>query len=416
MLSATPLTDEEKRQYLRAYSPIVFKGANETRPEYYGHDWLLNFYFDGDSDFANNSLSAIGLLDKIKNKAINFKLNPTAYSFILEFNEAGKKSLTMVYNLYHSRDSASIHDWERVEIRLDDVTENVLTSESVAYVVITRHSVHVAAAANEVQFYNTGKGRHPMIYQAKWNDNSLGMGSMRKNELHFVRDSMATLLASSQAKLKVSDQSAPVNYHYVYIVGSDDVAVQELKAQALNTENADQLYSGSADETIARSQVKSLQYELQDVADILVTHLDRTNPSWSGHFPILMDETPITNPSKSVVASTNNQVLDFTEVANSQRSSDSERGSYTGKHWFWGTYIFNGGNFTDEARDDKQRWQASGKPEKMLFQGQAQHYFWQHDYYVHNRTGSAHWLPYGVLQAVNEGFDGRWSQLFEDTK
>jgi hypothetical protein len=60
-----------------------------------------------------------------------WQIRPTLYSHIVEFTENGGKSVVLVY---HAMQIDSIHDWERVEIRLDDVAGDPGGGESIVFV------------------------------------------------------------------------------------------------------------------------------------------------------------------------------------------------------------------------------------------------------------------------------------------
>ncbi len=45
---AWSLSDQQRRDYLGYYSPIIFKNADEDAGKHAGYDWITNFDFDRD--------------------------------------------------------------------------------------------------------------------------------------------------------------------------------------------------------------------------------------------------------------------------------------------------------------------------------------------------------------------------------
>lgn len=52
--NADIFTDEQRREYLRYYAPIIMKRSHETPSSRYGHDWITNYGFDNDEDYSTN--------------------------------------------------------------------------------------------------------------------------------------------------------------------------------------------------------------------------------------------------------------------------------------------------------------------------------------------------------------------------
>ncbi len=104
------------------YSPLIFKCADEDK---YGggYDWITNFDFDKDGIYYNNKKSwESGLKDYIKGSGnTHWVIRPTLHTSLIEFMENDRKNLVLFYHIYHAKDWKNIHDWERIEIRLNNI-------------------------------------------------------------------------------------------------------------------------------------------------------------------------------------------------------------------------------------------------------------------------------------------------------
>ena len=414
------LTNDQRRAFLQAYSPIILGAAAERKSEHLGHDWITNYYYD-DDDFSNNKRNWKEIIKAIKSGR-NFDIRPTLYTSIVEFDDEGRKSLVLFYHIYRARDSSHIHDWERVELRLDNVTGDPKSGETVSYVVVTEHSLHKGRLGKNVNYYETASGKHPLIYQADWRNG----GSLRKHEIHFVEESaqkIKTLRNSEDASVDV-DKVDEASFHYIFVTGNDRQAVKELSARELTLSNATEMYSGARSRsTVRMGNVKRITLELQDVADIFPTHWvdpenpGNTNPGWIGDIKIMMDETPLVrleNDKPEIIIPVSPNLYSF-RYKSIEISGDEGKSGYPRSEWFWGTYRLNGESLDNDIIEQREKYLAANRPipaPSGLF------YFWQHDFMVHKVNSSGQvtmeWLPYGWHKAENSGFDGRWVQLFAD--
>jgi len=402
------LDNDQRRKFLKYYSPLIFKQSHEYNREHLGYDWITNYYFDGDADLTNNKQNWSTELDYYINKSkhSNWEIRPTLYTSIIEFydNQADTKSVILLYHVYHAKQRGSIHDWERIEIRIDNVRGNPGSEEEINYVVITRHSLHNAREYpdEDLNFMETANGKHVMIWQADWD-----YGMMGTAELRFVEDSWSTINSrknnNSNAKVDING-SDKNRFHYIFAPEDDTEAVNYWNAQIINQDNAESLASGkSQTTTVTFNNVKKITYELQDIADIIPTHLN--NDNWKKTIQVNLS-SPILNEGGSSAISTG--VKNFYYEAIDSQDADEDRDGVIRKHWFWGVYYYGeeGDYFYEEL--DPKPWQ-------------------QHTYFVHNGTrgdGSKedelasrgfflgkddyeNWL-------TNGGFDGRWIQLFQD--
>jgi hypothetical protein len=197
--AATALTNEQRKAFLHYYSPVILKQAQEPSG-FDGRDWITNFHFDADGQFSNNKKNwELKLWGFVKlGRHSSWQIRPTLYSHIIEFTENGKKSVVLVYHVYHAMQIDSIHDWERVELRLDGVEGGPGSGESIAFVVITEHSWHRARPASDVSFQETPKGKHVLIWQAPWGvtlqpGKSVGSALPMTAQLNFVEEDWETL-------------------------------------------------------------------------------------------------------------------------------------------------------------------------------------------------------------------------------
>ena len=450
------LTNAERRAFLHYYSPVILKQADELGLTI-GRDWLTQFDFDQDGRLANNKRHwEYGLYGYVMlHQHPSWKIRPTLYTHAIEFVDGGTKSVVLVYHVYHAMQINSIHDWERIEIRLDGVKSGAGagpgTGETVRYVVITRHDCHVArltASADPPSFWVTPKGKHVVITQAPWGlgtplpiGDPCDKGFAATAELRFVDDgwqAIAAKLASSQPALV--DNGTPAaggSFHYVFVDAGDPVAVGAIGALELTQGNAQQLAAGVPwTIAIAGTSVRRLQYELQDTADVLPSNRE---PTAGGLFTgrckdecscdgrdwrcdkkhprvwiALVD--PLRDDNGNVVIAPETSPQPFLERACDEMNVGEARSGYPNKHWFMGTYDFGrDGSFTKKGFDDPQRGAANGRP------GSVGKYWYQHDYFSHvgllgpgttGREGA--WLAGDWYKPACAGFDGRWVQLFAD--
>ena len=428
--SVWSLTGEQRREFLRAYSPLIFKAAAEKKSKHYGHDWITHFDFDQDGDFSNNHRNWKDIFKKMTQEKRSYDFSPTLYTALMEFmTEKGTKSLVLIYHIYHARDGSSIHDWERVELRLDGVQAQPLRGEKVNYVAITNHGIHQARAGKDVKFWKTPSGKHAMIYQSGWRQRKLGrlLKKPRKNELRFMKSSQGDMQELLRKRGNTAELEAyktwfgDLVFHYIFGIDSDPALKQSLGLRVLNQQSASSLYSGvKQDREIPVSQVKRIQYQLQDLADITVTQWKNPqkpefeNPSWSGRFLVLMNKSPLMTESGKTLVPASEVMQVFHNKALNDSDEDKSRSGIIRKSWFWGKYRFN----KDDGPGDIAR--RPGEESDQEFEGRtplpnfSERYLWQHDYLLHSWGKRPVWLPTDWYLSSAGGFDGRWIQLFKD--
>ena len=402
---------EQIRSYLHYYSPVIFKQANEYDDNHKGHDWITNFNFDQDNYLANNKENWSDELKKYVNQGEHpdWQIRPTLYSAAIRFYDQSLQtnSIILLYHVYHAKQRYEIHDWERIEIRIDNVHGGPGSGEEINYVVITRHSLHNAREYPDpdLNFMTTSAGKHVMIWQADWDFNPFNPS---QGELHFVEESWSDITAldanNATAKVDINNEGKS-RFHYIFVDQSDTEATNFWKAQAIQNDNASSLASGKDQYSgVPMSEVKRITYELQDLADIIPTHLDPAN--WKDDLSVNM-VTPVTDENGTLEVSTG--VTTFYYTALDTQDPDEDRKGYIRKHWFWGVYIYGteGDNFYSELGPEP---------------------WFQHLYFAHNGTrgdGSVEdelenrgiFLGKGEYANWNTsdgGFDGRWVQLFPD--
>ncbi|MBL4844909.1 MAG: hypothetical protein JKY65_05225 [Planctomycetes bacterium] len=392
------LSNESRRAFLRHYAPVIFKQADERAPKHAGHDWITNFFFDGDRNLANNKKSwSRDLVRWIAGdpKTASWSLRPTLYTALIEFGSPDEKSLVLLYHVYHTKQRGSIHDWERVELRLDGVQPTPGHGERVAYAVVTEHSTHHPAATETLAVPG------PLwLWQAPWS----GKTGPRKAELRYVRRTRGPAKArehtprrdffspgaKQEARVEV-EELGPRPVHYVFSLGGR----RGFPSLAALTNRTGESLTAGTDQPVPLRAVKFIEYELQDLADVLPTHLDPV--SWKGELQISLSSAVLNEDGSQAIPPGPTR---FLFRARDEQDEDEKRKGYPRKHWFWGTYDLGGAGWTSE-------WIKSvGEPLP------------QHDYFAHTglpgRAGV--WLRdrEGWWRAERGGFDGRWVALFAD--
>ncbi|MEN6588709.1 MAG: hypothetical protein ABFC30_03485 [Proteiniphilum sp.] len=405
------LSHEQIRSYLQYYSPVIFKQANEYDDHHKGHDWITNFNYDQDNYLANNKENWSDELKKYVNQGEHpdWQIRPTLFSAAILFYDHSLQtnSIILLYHVYHAKQRYEIHDWERIEIRIDNVHGGPGSGEEINYVVITRHSLHNAREYPDpdLNFMTTSAGKHVMIWQADWDFNPLNPS---QGELHFVEESWSDIMElnrnNATAKVDINNEGKS-RFHYIFVDQSDTGATNFWNAQAIQTDNASSLASGKDQYSgVPMSEVKRITYELQDLADIIPSHLDPAN--WKDDLSVNM-VTPVTGENGTTEVPSG--ITTFHYTARDTQDPDEDRKGYIRKHWFWGVYIYGteGDNFYSELGTEP---------------------WYQHLYFAHNGTrgdGSVEdelenrgiFLGKGEYADWNTsdgGFDGRWVQLFPD--
>jgi hypothetical protein len=428
---AWSLTNDQRRAYLRYYSPILMYRTDENAATDKGFGWVTNFDYDRDGNFSTNKANWDNLPAFIAGNAAysNYTIRPTMYTALIEFMEPnGTKSLQLIYHVYHAKEAGSIHDWERIEIQINNVNGTMGSgTEQVKYVVVTQHISHDVRmyGHSDLNFQITPYGKHAMIWQANWNGSPQ---NAHEQELRFVENSFAwvssRVAANNDAEVEVNGSSSKKNVHYVFVNDADPSAVSFWNAQTLTFANASTLYSGKDNEdTVKWSGAKRIKYELQDLADILPTHWHYGGYAthWHDRSPDILIADPVLGESGALEMDAGRHWFYNVAIDIQDPSDDSD--GYPDKVWMWGAYDFDG----NDSRKGPMYRGENTQPNRAAVSGMGglpvsggdPGYWWQHDYFVHNGqncdpTECGRWLPGNWYTPAGGGFDGRWVQLFTD--
>jgi len=441
---ASVLTQAQRQAYLNYYAPVIMQRAEEdsSKP---GRDWISNYDFDRDSNFANNRYTWANVLSSYVAAGAagtgayqNWRIRPTLYSSVVEYMDGGSKRLLLLYHVFHPVDkmAGAIHDWERIEISVRAVIGTPgAAGESVGYVTVTSHGDHVmrSAGSSDLRFMQVASGKHVMIWQA---DEDTGYGSTHAHELHFVQDSYSTISASvaanGTADVDVTNDDDK-NVHYVWVPETSSAAVTAWNAKAISYSSASSLASRRDSQT-SWSQVKRITYELQDMADVFATQWSGSTwwTSWTDDSTedVLLD-SPIVNEAGvgEVPAGLQRFYLGSRDAYSSDQTDG--RDAVIAKSWFWGAYSAeeNADDFTSGS-DDFGGYDGSGRDSFNRTRANASgdagsigNYWRQHDFFVHSGVLDSRehyeaglWLVGAWYLPQNGGFDGRWAQLFDDRR
>jgi hypothetical protein len=439
------LTKAQRQAYLNYYAPVIFKRANEDNGED-GRDWLTNYDFDQDHNYATNRVNWLNVKNYVAASAARvttspyakWRIRPTLYTSLIEYTSGGVKSLVLLYHVYNAADKqgSQIHDWERVELVVRNVTGTPgSTGEYVNNSTITHHSEHIIRKRGDFgfNFMNTSTGKHLMIWQA---DEAGSIIATHGHELRYVNDTYSSILAqpvTDNAEVEISGKDVNENLHYVFVPQASSAAVSAWGAQPLNFTNASTLIGGhDNDHTVDWYQAKRITYELQDIADITLSHWSG-NPAWSTNW--LSDtaddielESPVVNETGAAEVPAGRQRFYTKSRDNGSSSLTDGRNAVLHKDWFYGAYTAEADEDEPPDTEDFQAYQGLGTDSsgwtRQMASGRADSpntYWWQHDYFVHDGLGrsgatleSGQWLRGAWYTAANGGFDGRWVQLFDD--
>lgn len=433
------LTNAQRQAFLHYYSPIILKRGDENNESIHrGHDWITNFNFDQDGNFSNNRQTWRDEKHKyIDNTShAQWKINPTLYTAVIEFMLKGQKSLVLLYHIYHAYqggdfNTADIHDWERIEVRIDDVQNSGPgQGEKINYYVLTRHDHHDARVyghsdlhfVENVDTPSQISGKHLLVWQAKWR----GTRGLRKAELHYVQNGLHDFI-NDTAEVDIT-KTGERPFHYIFVNGGSPQTAEFFNATPITYQNASTKYSGLDDDTkIHTSQTKRITYELQDLADILPTHWvhangTNTNINWKNPIFKVNLETPIESRVTGQTISVPPGIQSFL-----RKAKNGDRLGYINKGWFWGTYYWDGeGNWTEHPYKNFNPFYPTPPDNPVWNPYHKNGEVWnQHDYYAHrhrvriNRWRNytfSQWLPSGWHKEENGGFDGRWIGLFPKTE
>jgi hypothetical protein len=435
------LTTAQRQAYLYYYAPLLFKRGDENNGKY-GRDWITSFDFDQDGNFSNNRLNWLNINQYVTAAAAGpsaydrWRIRPTMYTALVEFMDGGSKSLVLLYHVYNAadKDGSQIHDWERIEIVVRNVTGTPGgTGESVANATITHHKDHLLRQSwDGLQFMSTTTGRHLMIWQADESD-WLGQGP-HAHELRFVTETYSQIASQYQyngAEVDISNAD-PHPVHYVFVPLASSGAVSAWNARPLGYTTASELAARTDNnDRMPWVTVKRITYELQDLADILPTHWEGGN--WATHWlpdesTVVSLESPIVNELGQVdVPAGLQRFYTRSRDIGSSNLTDGRNGVIQ-KAWFYGAYSAERNEDPLSGSDDFMAFEGLGTDSFGRTRGAASgqsgshnSYWWQHDYFVHNgllddasTREAGTWLVGSWYAAANGGFDGRWVQLFDD--
>ncbi|MGN6150959.1 MAG: hypothetical protein ACTHOH_02980 [Lysobacteraceae bacterium] len=435
------LTPAERKAYLEYYAPILMQRAEENSGKP-GRDWLANYDFDRDGDFANNRYAWVNLLPQYVAGASSgstayqhWRIRPTLYASIVEYMDGNGKALVLLFHVYHPVDKkgSEIHDWERIEIVVRSVAGVPGgAGEYVGHVTITSHKDHVLRrnGSSDLNFMQVAGGKHVMIWQADEDGTELGTHG---HELHFVQDSYGTISArvasGASAEVDVTNDDDK-SVHYVWVPETSASAVAAWGARAINYTNAASLAAGR-DSTVHWPQVKRITYELQDLADVYQSHWSGANWSlnWlSSQSTDIQLDTPLLDEAGVVQVPAGRQRFYVASRDTYSSSLTDGRDGVLGKNWLWGAYSAETNADTISGSDDFGGYGGLGRGSDNYSRADASGdyaslnaYWRQHDLFVHSGTIDTReryeagvWLRGGWYQWQNGGYDGRWDQLYDD--
>jgi hypothetical protein len=439
------LTNTQRQAYLNYYAPVIFKRANEDNGED-GRDWLTSFDFDQDHNFATNRVNWLNVKNYVAASAAKattspyakWRIRPTLYTSLIEYMTGTTKSLVLLYHVYNAADKegSQIHDWERIEIVVRNVTDTPgAPGEYVNNSTITHHSEHIIRKRGDFgfNFMNTATGKHLMIWQA---DEAGSILATHAHELRYVNDTYSSITSqpvTNNAEVEISGKDVNENVHYIFVPQASSAAVSAWGAKPLNFSNAATLIGGHDNEhTVDWYQAKRLTYELQDIADITLTHWSG-NPAWSTNWlsataDDVVLESPVLNEAGVAEVPTGRQRFYTKSRDNGSSSLTDDRNAVLHKDWFYGAYSAEADEDNPPDTDNLQGYEGVGTDSagwtRQMASGRydsPNSYWWQHDFFVHdgtvdtgNTTENGQWLRSAWYTAVNGGFDGRWVQLFDD--
>lgn len=435
------LSQSDRMAYLQYYAPVIMQRAEENSSKR-GRDWLSNYDFDRDGNFANNRYTWANLLPQYIAASTagsgayqNWRIRPTLYTSALEFMDGGSKGLVLLFHVYHPVDKKAneIHDWERIEIVVRGVTGVPGgAGEYVGHVTITSHKDHVLRSygSPDLNFMQVAGGRHVMIWQADEDNTELGTHG---HELHFVQDSYATIAArvaaSASAEVEVTNDDDK-SVHYVWVPETSQAAVAAWNARAISYAYAAPLAAG-VDGTVSWFAVNRITYELQDLADVFASQWSGANWSlnWTSDVTadILLD-SPIVDESGTTQVPSGLQRFYLGSRDTQSSSLTDGREGVLAKAWFWGGYSAETNADTISGSDKLDGYGGAGRDSYNRNRADASGdyaslgaYWRQHDFLVHSGAIDTRehyeagvWLPAGWHLPQNGGYDGRWAQVYDD--
>lgn len=436
------LTAAQRQAYLYYYAPAILKRGNENAGQA-GRDWITNYDFDQDGNYSTNRVNWVKVNQYVDAAATGapspydrWRIRPTLYSSLIEFTEGGSKSLVLLYHVYNAADKegSAIHDWERIEIVIRNVTGTPGGAEYASSATLTHHHDHVMRRSYDsgFNFMNTATGRHLLVWQADEAGSSTGTHA---HELRFVADPYSWIAGQSPgagAEVRVSGKSERKNLHYAFVPQASSAAVSAWRATPVTYGSAAALASRVDNEDrVSWSAVKRVTYELQDLADVIPTHWQQSN--WYTHWLSAESvdislESPVLNEAGQPEVSTGLQRF-YTRSRDVGASDLTDgRNGIPSKNWFFGAYSAEQDEDFPSGSDDFKAYEGQGTDSFGRTRGMASGrldshgaYWWQHDFFVHSggmdsaeTREAGKWLVGAWYTPENGGFDGRWVQLFDD--
>lgn len=485
---AWSLINDQRRAYLNYYAPVIFKRANEdtngssllsglkTIAQWWiisptvavitaavhtalpvgnggaGFDWITNFYFDGTDTFSDNKQnwksSVTRFITSISSSWLHWNIRPTLYTAAIEFMDEGAKELVLIYHVYHAIDEnaarkQSVHDWERIEVHLKNVSGSPGTGESIYRTIVTQHHSNLVRSGNEANFIQDASGKHLMVWQAEWSGRT--STEAHGQELRYVENPWSwisgRMSSNGDAEVDVTDFSESLdsrkNVHYVFVPEEASPTVATFSAWAIHwVNNRFSSYSGRDNgDTVDWEKVRRLTYELQDLADIFPTHAPANNAlhnDWYGHpVHVRMTDPILSEDGLNVELGAAASGTVYALVAGSADvegdSIDGSREGYPAKAFWWGCYgqhssaalASGGGNFCADMLNGTRQDSRGNTRLTAAGPGASAGIYSQHDYFVHRReipSSPGHFLVGDWHTLAKGGFDGRYVQLFDDRR
>ncbi len=438
---AWSLTTAQRQAYLQYYAPVIMQRAEESSNKP-GRDWISNYDFDRDGNFANNRYTWANVLTQYiaastagSGTYTNWRIRPTLYSSLVEYMDGGSKGLVLFYHVFHPVDkkATEIHDWERIEISLRAVAGTPgAAGEYVGHVTVTSHKDHVMRSfgSPDLNFMQVASGKHVMIWQADEDNTELGTHG---HELHFVQDPYSTIsarvAAGNSAEVEVTNDDDK-SVHYVWVPETSSAAVTAWSAKPINYANAPSLAAGR-DDTVSWPLVKRITYELQDLADVDVTQWSGSTwwTNWTADdMEDVLLESPILSETGQVEVPAGLQRFYLGSRDTLSSSLTDGREGVIAKAWYWGGYSAETNADTISGSDKLDGYSGAGRDSFNRNRADASgdygslgNYWRQHDFFVHSGTIDTRehyeagiWLIGAWYLPQNGGFDGRWAQLFDD--
>lgn len=448
------LTTAQRQAYLNYYAPVILKRADENNNKQ-GRDWITNFDFDQDNNFSNNRVNWQNVPNYVNASANGpsaydrWRIRPTLYTAIIEYMENGSKSLVLFYHIFNAtdKDAKDIHDWERVEILVRNVTGTPGgAGEYVNHVTGTMHGEQLIRRYYDgLNFMQTATGKHILIWQADESDWDWYTGTDYGYHGHALQhvitpySTIATVMnsLSTDAKLAVNESDSK-NVHYVFVPEGSQAAVDTWRAKPLSYTTASGLASRvDNNDSVRWANTKRITYELQDVADIFPTQWQGNawQVSWLTNAQrYIRLESPIVNEAGQAEVPAGMQLFNLWSRDIGKSDSVGSDAAVLAKLPIWGAYSaeLNSEFSIPElswTQDDFGAFAGLGVDSFGRSRGAASGFFdshnsywWQHDFFVHSgeiTSSQTHfeagtWLPGAWYTAANGGFDGRWVQLFDD--